>query len=168
MWSLRKKPLTYYEERSEEISEDEQKWEVERKNLQRQKKIKTEYNIIMNIKEKKRLTMSKLALLFLFITCTTIIIFTGWVTIQSIKISTIMGFPPDFTPLITLIGAVISETIGIAVYYIKSSKENTSGGIIYERAAFHNFQNQPNESYIDTFDCVINEDGLSNQEKDTL
>ena len=39
---------------------------------------------------------------------------------------------PDFTPLVTLIGAVVSEVIGFAIYAIKSAKENTEGGIIYE------------------------------------
>ena len=41
---------------------------------------------------------------------------------------------PDFTPLVTLIGAVVSEVIGFAIYAIKSAKENTSGGIVYETA----------------------------------
>ena len=39
----------------------------------------------------------------------------------------------DF-PLVTLVGAVVSEVLGLAVYAAKSVKENTSGGIIYETA----------------------------------
>lgn len=41
---------------------------------------------------------------------------------------------PDLTPLITLIGAVVSEVIGFAIYSIKAAKENTSGGIVYDLA----------------------------------
>jgi hypothetical protein len=41
---------------------------------------------------------------------------------------------PDFSPLITLIGAVVSEVIGFAIYSIKAAKENTKGGIVYESA----------------------------------
>ena len=39
---------------------------------------------------------------------------------------------PDFTPLVTLIGAVVSEVIGFGVYSLKSTKENTVGGIVYD------------------------------------
>ena len=41
---------------------------------------------------------------------------------------------PDFTPLVALIGAVVSEVVGYAVYALKSAKENTVGGITYESA----------------------------------
>ena len=37
----------------------------------------------------------------------------------------------DFSPLVTLIGAVVSEVIGFAVYAIKATKENTANGITY-------------------------------------
>ena len=48
---------------------------------------------------------------------------------------------PDFTPLVTLIGAVISEVIGYAVYSLKAMKENTSGGIVYDSALNNNDNN---------------------------
>ena len=38
----------------------------------------------------------------------------------------------DFTPLVTLVGTVVTEVIGFGVYALKSMKENTSGGIVYE------------------------------------
>jgi hypothetical protein len=38
------------------------------------------------------------------------------------------------TPLTTLIGAVISEVVGYAVYSLKAAKENTIGGIQYLQA----------------------------------
>jgi len=41
---------------------------------------------------------------------------------------------PDFSPLVTLIGAVVSEVIGFAIYSIKATKENTKGGIVYDTA----------------------------------
>lgn len=41
---------------------------------------------------------------------------------------------PDFTPLVTLIGAVVSEVIGFAIYALKAMKENSKGGIVYDTA----------------------------------
>jgi hypothetical protein len=41
---------------------------------------------------------------------------------------------PDLTPLVTLIGAVVSEVIGFAIYSIKAAKENTKGGLVYDKA----------------------------------
>ena len=38
---------------------------------------------------------------------------------------------PDFTPLVTLVGAIVSEVIGYAVYAIKAAKENCANGITY-------------------------------------
>jgi hypothetical protein len=60
--------------------------------------------------------------------------FTGWVTIQCINLTTITMMAPDLTPLVTLIGAVVSEVIGFAIYSIKAAKENTKGGLVYDKA----------------------------------
>ena len=38
----------------------------------------------------------------------------------------------DFSPLVTLIGSVIGEVIGFAIYSLKSAKENSEGGIVYD------------------------------------
>ena len=81
-----------------------------------------------------KISTSKLLIIFLFINCTIIEIFTGYVTLKSLDIATMTFMMPDFTPLVTLIGAVVSEVIGFAIYAIKSAKENTSGGIVYETA----------------------------------
>jgi len=78
-----------------------------------------------------KLTTSKLLTFLLFLNCTAIEIFTGWVIINNIKIATILMTPPDLSPLIALIGAVVGETIGFAIYCIKAAKENCKGGIIY-------------------------------------
>ncbi|MBP3801389.1 MAG: hypothetical protein J6I85_05160 [Clostridia bacterium] len=52
---------------------------------------------------------------------------------------------PDFSPLITLIGAVVGEVIGFAIYSIKAAKENTKNGITYELALLKEQQNMINE-----------------------
>ena len=44
------------------------------------------------------------------------------------------GNPIDFSPLVTLIGAVVTEVMGFAVYAIKATKENTANGITYMMA----------------------------------
>ena len=114
-----------------EILLQEKQWEKE-KNLQERKyKIKKEKRELKSLYGFK-LPTSKLLILFLFINCTLIELFTGWVTIKSIDLATLTMVGPDFTPLVTLIGAVVSEVIGFAIYAIKSAKENTEGGIIYE------------------------------------
>lgn len=82
-------------------------------------------------KEKKKISTSKLLMLFLFINCTIIELFTGWVTIQMFQCAIMWGMGLDFTPLVTLIGSVVGEVIGFAVYAIKAAKENTQGGITY-------------------------------------
>ena len=82
----------------------------------------------------KKLTTSKWLILFLFINCTVIELFTGWSVIKMLAIAKENGVPIDFTPLVTLIGAVVGEVLGYAVYSLKSAKENTVGGIVYETA----------------------------------
>lgn len=82
----------------------------------------------------KKISCTKLIILFLFINCTFIEIFTGWVTIQNILLARDFGIALDFTPLVTLVGAIVSEVLGFAVYALKAAKENTKGGIVYESA----------------------------------
>lgn len=88
----------------------------------------------MSIENKSKLTITKLLILFLFINCAIVELFTGYVTIKSIKLSSQANLSPDFTPLITLIGAVVGQVVGFIIYSIKSTKENTKNGIIYESA----------------------------------
>ena len=114
-----------------EILLQEKQWEKEKSLQERKYKIKKEKRELKSLYGFK-LPTSKLLILFLFINCTLIELFTGWVTIKSIDLATLTMVGPDFTPLVTLIGAVVSEVIGFAVYAIKSAKENTEGGIIYE------------------------------------
>ena len=114
-----------------EIVLQEKQWEKEKSLQERKYKIKKEKRELKSLYGFK-LPTSKLLILFLFINCTLIELFTGWVTIKSIDLATLTMVGPDFTPLVTLIGAVVSEVIGFAIYAIKSAKENTEGGIIYE------------------------------------
>ena len=114
-----------------EIVLQEKQWEKEKSLQERKYKIKKEKRELKSLYGFK-LPTSKLLILFLFINCTLIELFTGWVTIKSIDLATLTMVGPDFTPLVTLIGAVVSEVIGFAIYSIKSAKENTEGGIIYE------------------------------------
>lgn len=111
----------------------ERQWEKEKAVLEREYALKNEKNKLKK-QFAPKISTSKLLILFLFINCTLIELFTGYITLKSIDIATYTMMNPDFTPLVTLIGAVVSEVIGFAVYAIKSAKENTTGGIIYETA----------------------------------
>lgn len=114
-----------------EITIKEHRWQREKEVLERKYKLKQEKREF-----KKRflpkISTSKLLIFFLFLNCTIIELFTGFVTLKSLDLTTLTMANPDFTPLVTLIGAVVSEVVGYAVYALKSAKENTAGGIIYE------------------------------------
>lgn len=89
---------------------------------------------------KKKISCTKLIVLFLFINCTLVELFTGWVVIQNLALAATMGIPLDLTPLTTLVGTVVAEVFGFAVYAAKSTKENTKGGIVYD-STFCNMAN---------------------------
>lgn len=116
-----------------DITIKEHRWQREKEVLERKYKLKQEKREF-----KKRflpkISTSKLLILFLFINCTIIELFTGFVTLKSLDLTTLTMANPDFTPLVALIGAVVSEVVGYAVYALKSAKENTAGGITYEAA----------------------------------
>lgn len=82
----------------------------------------------------KKISTTKLIMFFLFLNCTLIEIFTGWVTVQNIALAREFGTPLDFAPLVTLVGAVVTEVLGFAVYALKATRENTKGGIVYDTA----------------------------------
>lgn len=87
----------------------------------------------------KKFSTTKILIAFLFINCTLLEIFTGWVTVENLILARDFGTAIDFTPLVTLIGIVLGEVFGFAVYAAKSVKENSKGGITYE-SAMMNFQ----------------------------
>lgn len=83
------------------------------------------------LKKFKELPTSKKLIYYLFINCTVIEIFTLIVTLISVLQVSETLTTPDFSPLLALIGAFVTETIGYAIYCLKSAKENTKGGIQY-------------------------------------
>ena len=82
----------------------------------------------------KRFPTAKVLMTILFMNCTVVEVFTMWATVQSFKLAYATQLAPDLTPLNTLVGTVVAEVIGFAVYCLKSMRENTKGGIIYESA----------------------------------
>ena len=116
-----------------DITIKEHRWQREKEVLERKYKLKQEKR---EFKKQflPKISTSKLLILFLFINCTIIELFTGFVTLKSLDLTTLTMANPDFTPLVALIGAVVSEVVGYAVYALKSAKEPTAGGITYEEA----------------------------------
>lgn len=127
------------QEKEKKISLKESQWQEEKKLLIRENKIKNEKK---EFRKSFKISTSKLLILFLFINCTIIELFTGFVTLKSLDLATLTLISPDFTPLVTLIGAVVSEVIGFAIYSLKSMKENTIGGIIYETAMAERYNDE--------------------------
>ena len=82
-----------------------------------------------NKQQKQKMATSKFLMFFLFISCTIIEFFTLMATLKTINMGT-----PDFGPLQTLIGVVVAQVIGYSVYSLKSMKQNTKGGIVYQTA----------------------------------
>ena len=120
-------------ERERDLIIAERRWQKEKPLREREYKLKEDQRQFKET-HRPKFSTSKLLIIFLFINCTIIEIFTGYVTLKSLDIATMTFMMPDFTPLVTLIGAVVSEVIGFAIYAVKSAKENTSGGIVYETA----------------------------------
>lgn len=116
-----------------EILKQTQEWTREKAILEKEFSLKADKKNFY-AKYKKKISTSKLLIFFLFLNCTIIELFTGWVTFKSIELSTITSMGPDFSPLVALIGAIVGEVIGFAVYSLKSAKENTKNGIVYEQA----------------------------------
>lgn len=112
------------------------KWEEDKKILETVYQIdKEKRDLKQRYKpEAGKKTTTKLLISFLFFSCTAIEIFTGYVTLRSFKLAEMTNMSPDLTPLITLIGAVVGEVVGFAIYVIKSTKENQQGGIVYDLA----------------------------------
>ena len=115
------------------ITLEEKKWEIEKGYLERVYQLKTDKKA-MRKKLLGKIPTSKLLISFLFANCTAIEIFTAWTTIKSFELAHELMISPDLTPLVALIGAVVGEVIGYAVYSAKATKENTIGGIVYDQA----------------------------------
>lgn len=119
------------EEKKQKLLKKIEYWEQMKPLLIAQQDLKEQLKQIKNKykEQKKALTMSKFLMLFLFISCSIIQLFTLYVTFKSIKAGVY-----DFSALQMLITAVVGEVVAFAAYSIKSLKENTVGGIVYETA----------------------------------
>lgn len=104
-------------------------WQEKKEFLKLKQQIKQQKRQIKGKDKKKELTTTKFLMFFLFISCSIIEIFTFIVTIISV-----LKDVYDFTALQMLITAVVGEVIGFAIYSLKSLKENTKGGIVYDMA----------------------------------
>lgn len=135
-----------------ELRAQEIMWDRQKKLIERQQKLHEEKKSLLH--KNKKITTTKFLIGFLFVNCTLIEIFTAWVIIKSIDLSTYTGISPDFTPLTALIGAVVSEVMGFAIYAAKSAKENSFGGIVYDKA-LADF-NQSTDLYADYCDNTYN------------
>lgn len=114
-----------------EIERAEKMWALEKPILERRNQLRNEQEEFK--KKKQKLATSKLLVIFLFANCSLIEIFTGWATLRMLDATVNTGII-DFTPLVTLVGAIVGEVFGYTVYSLKSMKENTAGGIIYDIA----------------------------------
>ena len=146
MGLFRKKSLR---EQEHEIKKEELYWNAEKAILERKQKLREEKR---EMRKPKKMSTTKVLIGFLFINCTLVELFTGWATAQSLKISSMTGNPMDFSPLVTLIGAVVTEVMGFAVYAVKATKENTANGITYmmaQQSLNHNESNSVEENTSD-------------------
>ena len=113
--------------RRHSLRKKQKRWEQEKEILVEQIKLKEDKDKVKN----KKISTSKLIILFLFINCTIVELFTGYITLIDLRLAQTTGIV-DFTPIVTLIGAVVGEVISFAIYAVKSTKENTQGGITYQ------------------------------------
>lgn len=120
---------------NKKINLKEQIWNIEKNLISVENTIDLEKKELSDVRKKtKRPSWSKVLLTFLFINFTLLEGFIAWVTIKSFAVAQATTTTPDFLPLVTLIGAVIGETISYGIYSAKSKAENTEGGIVYETA----------------------------------
>lgn len=119
-----------------ELWQEEKQILLQKEQIKQQKRqIKEQFKV-----ERKKLTTTKFLMFFLFASCTAIQGFTFFLTIVSAKMGML-----DFSALQTLITAVVAEVVGFAVYSIKSLKQNTKGGIVYQTAMIQNSYNSTQE-----------------------
>lgn len=129
------------------LAKKKKKWQQEKLIIQQEADLEKEqlaFKEQNKVEKKKKISTSKKIILFLFINCSVIEIFTGIITIMDLHLVSQTGMV-DFTPIVTLIGAVVGEIIGFAIYAAKAAKENTVGGIVYQKMLNEQRQQQPEE-----------------------
>ena len=132
-----------YTQRKKQLEKEVQLWQKEKELIIIRQNLQEEKKQIRNKRKskKKKMAMSKFLMLFLFASCSIVEIFTLYATVKCMNMGQI-----DFSPLQSLIAAIITETVGYAVYSLKSMKQNTSGGIVYETALLEYKNNQIEEA----------------------
>ena len=131
-----------YQKQKIKLDKQLQAWQFEKQLIIQQQDLKEQKKQIKNrYKEQhKKLSTSKFLMLFLFASCSIIQIFTIILTFKSMSLGAV-----DFSALQSLITAVVAEVIGFAIYSLKSLKENTEGGIVYQTAILEAQTNQIQE-----------------------
>ena len=124
-----------------QVEQEEERWKLEKPLRERQAAIRNDKAEFEN--KKRKISTSKLLIIFLFINCTLIEIFTGWAMVKMLSLALIAGTMIDFTPLVALIGAVVGEVFSYAIYSLKSTKENTVGGIVYDSVINNSNNKEP-------------------------
>ena len=121
-------------EKEKYVLSKEKYWSKEKDLLEREYIMKAEKKALKNKYKEKRekIANSKLLIWFLFINCTIIEIFTLWVITKELQFTAQGILVPDLSPLMALITTVVAEVIGFGIYALKSTKENTEGGIVFE------------------------------------
>ena len=133
----------YSIKKDNKIKKEAKDWEKEKQYLNLQKDIQHEKEQIKNKykQQKRKLTTTKFLMFFLFFSCSFVELFTIYITIKIINI----GLEIDLTPLTMLITAIVAQVIGFAIYSLKSTKENTKGGIVYQTAIMQALDKQKNK-----------------------
>lgn len=119
-----------------------EKWANQKAILEQEEQIRRERHQI--VAEKKKRTTTKRYMLYLFGTCTLIELFTGYLMIHQMVLAQKGLIVPDMSPQITLISVVVAEVVAFAIYAVKSLKENTVGGVVYDMA-MRNIEEEPTE-----------------------
>lgn len=115
--------------REKRLQKREKRLSYAEKLYEKEKDIRERENRIRN---NKKLSTTKLIVLFIFVNCTVIEAYSMW----------IMYRLADSDALDTLISTVVGEGITFAIYAFKAAKENSVGGITYDSAIKDN-SNEP-------------------------
>lgn len=114
-----------YEIELQRLKLQEMEWKRKKRILDKRRKLrdaKREY------RPKLKFNTTKLVLFFIFINCTAVEIYSMWIMVKL----------ADISGLYALITAVVGETMSFLIYALKSTKENTEGGIVYEKMKIEN------------------------------
>lgn len=124
----------------------QKKWlDFKIKHLAEEKKIFQQKTLLNQYRIHKKIETSKLVLWFMLLLLLSIVVFTGYVTIQMMTISATFGHGMDFTPLVALISAIVGQVIITLGYFTKSTKENSKDGIVYLNAQ-HQLNEEENDN----------------------